>query len=116
MPTTPARNGRDLRAYRRKAAQLKRTTSVCWLCGEWIDTDLPSTHPRSWTADHVDPLSTGGDVLGEMRAAHRDCNSSRGNDTPSRTHGGPARKRHMKRQGHWCDPPCRVCPHSYAWR
>ncbi|RSN50868.1 HNH endonuclease [Actinomadura sp. WAC 06369] len=35
----------------------------------------------SWTADHLTPLSKGGRLLGKMRAAHRSCNSRRGNRT-----------------------------------
>lgn len=76
--TEPARRGRNLRAYRRKAARLRRASAVCWLCGEAIDVDLPQTHPRSWTADHVEALAAGGDILGEIRPAHLSCNSSRG--------------------------------------
>lgn len=72
-----ARNGRDRRAYRRKAARLRRTNTICWLCGQPIDPTLPATHAQSWTADHVIPLHQGGHVLGELRPAHRGCNSSR---------------------------------------
>jgi len=73
-----ARNGRNLQAYRRRARRLKRTVPpVCWICGDMIDLDLPFTHAMSWTADHVVPLAKGGDIHGEMRPAHRRCNSVR---------------------------------------
>ena len=75
---------RDKRSYRRRAARLRRTSVICWLCGEAIDTDLPPHHARSWTADHVDPLANGGDVDGLIRPAHRDCNASKGNGAPRR--------------------------------
>ena len=68
--------------YRKRTAELKRRVKTqglpCWLCGQPIDLDLPWTHARSFTADHVQPLSHGGKVLGELRPAHRSCNSSRG--------------------------------------
>ena len=74
----PARNGRDLRAYRRKAAKLRRNSTTCWICGDAIDITLDHKDPMSWTADHLDPLANGGHALGEIKPAHRRCNSSRG--------------------------------------
>ena len=66
------------RPHRRRAAKLKRDAHVCWLCGLPIDPDLKSPHPYSFSADHVQPLARGGHMLGELRAAHRVCNSKRG--------------------------------------
>lgn len=55
---------------------LARYGRMCWLCGE----------PGSRTADHVVPRSAGGgDDLGNLRPAHRGCNSARGN-TPAPGH------------------------------
>lgn len=72
---------RDLRAYRHKAAALKARTKargdVCWLCGEGFDWSLPYTDRLSFTADHVNPISKGGHIVGELRPAHRACNSRR---------------------------------------
>ena len=73
-----ARQGRDQRAYRRAAANLKRTATICHLCGREIDTTLPTLHPMAWTADHIVPLAAGGHVLGELAPAHRSCNSRKG--------------------------------------
>ncbi|WP_416382394.1 HNH endonuclease [Nocardia transvalensis] len=73
------RKGLDHRAYRRAKNKLRKESSTCWLCGNEIDRTLPPEHPESWTADHIDPLSKGGRLLGELRAAHRSCNSRRGN-------------------------------------
>lgn len=75
---TPSRRGRNLRAYRRKAARLRRVEKVCWICEGPIDPTLDYRDPMSSTADHVIPLAAGGDILGELRAAHRSCNSSAG--------------------------------------
>lgn len=77
----PARYGRNTRAYRRKAKATVAANPVCWICGHLIDPDLPYHHRMAGTSDHVDPLATGGHVLGEQRAAHRACNSSRGDGT-----------------------------------
>lgn len=72
----------DDRTYRKKTAALKahvkRTGEPCWLCGQSIDLHLPYTHPMSFTADHVEAVANGGKLLGELRPAHRRCNSSRG--------------------------------------
>ena len=69
----------DRRDYRRAAARLRQQNNACWICGEDIDLDLPYTDARSFTADHVAPVSLGGHRLGELRAAHRGCNARRGN-------------------------------------
>lgn len=69
-------------SYRKRTAVLRRRVKAealpCWLCGRPIDLDLPWTHRLSFTADHVDPLGKGGKLLGELRPAHRSCNSARG--------------------------------------
>lgn len=78
MPPQP-RKGLDHRAYRRTTKRLRATASVCWICSKPIDLDLPYTDAMSFTADHVQPRSKGGALLGELKAAHRACNSARGN-------------------------------------
>lgn len=74
--------GYDDRTYRKRThalrAHVKRTGEPCWLCGQPIDLTLPYTHKMSFTADHVDALGNGGRLLGDLRPAHRSCNSSRG--------------------------------------
>lgn len=75
-----ARLSANGRPWRRLVAQLKATNRICWLCGHWINADLPARHPMSFTADHVVPRSLGGpDTLGNLRPAHRACNSRKGN-------------------------------------
>ena len=55
--------------YKRHAAYIRATATVCHLCGkEAIDGD-------PWTADHLDA----GDPTSPLAAAHRSCNSRRGN-------------------------------------
>lgn len=82
--TVVEKQGRNHRAYRAKTAKLRKRADTCWICGKWIDRSLDYRHPMSWTADHVTPLTKGGKLLGEMRPAHRSCNSRRGNRVPER--------------------------------
>lgn len=69
-------------AYRKRVlalrAEVKRKGLPCWICGRAFDLTLPPTHPHSFTADHVVPVSRGGKLLGELRPACRSCNSRRG--------------------------------------
>ncbi|MFE7717504.1 HNH endonuclease signature motif containing protein [Nocardia rhizosphaerihabitans] len=85
--------GLDHRAYRKARDRLRRESQVCWICGRVIDLSLPYTHPMSWTADHLIPRSKGGHLLGEMRAAHRRCNSKRGNRTTEKVDPMPTTRR-----------------------
>jgi len=81
MAYAKPRKGLDHRAYRRTTKRLRATSSVCWICRKEIDQSLPYTDPMSWTADHVVPRSRGGALtdMSNLKAAHRKCNSSRGN-------------------------------------
>lgn len=78
MATRRSATRRGGRPYRRLAARLKREEQVCWICGQWIDPELKSPHPMSFSVDHVVPLALGGELMGEARAAHRVCNMKRG--------------------------------------
>ena len=64
---------------RRVRRQLERDPSkaVCWICGEPIDMNLPTSHQMAFTLDHIIALATGGGLMGESRPAHRKCNSER---------------------------------------
>lgn len=88
------RAGKGHRAYRRKQLALKRRTAnenlPCgygstegWGCGEPIDTTLPASDKRSFTADHDDALDNGGKLLGPLVPMHRDCNSRKSNHVPA---------------------------------
>lgn len=56
-------------SYAKQAKQVRDTATVCWLCGLGRKTDDP------FTADHYYP----GDPTSPLIAAHRSCNSRRGN-------------------------------------
>jgi hypothetical protein len=55
--------------YRKRAALVRANASICWICGDGPRVDDP------WTADHMRP----GDSSSPLAAAHRSCNSRRGN-------------------------------------
>lgn len=92
---TSIRDGKGHRAYRRQQAALKRRTRdedlPCgwgsthgWGCGEHIDTELPTTHAMSFTADHDDALANGGRLVGQLLVPmHRRCNSRKSNNAPT---------------------------------
>ena len=54
--------------YRQEAAYVRANAITCHLCGKGADATDP------WTADHVLP----GDPDSPLQAAHRSCNSRRG--------------------------------------
>ncbi|MGN7136781.1 HNH endonuclease [Streptomyces pseudogriseolus] len=79
-----AGNPRNGRPYRRLVDWLRAQRLPCWLCGRDIGYDLDPRHPLSFTLDHMQPVSKRPDLLlsrENARAAHRRCNSSRGNRT-----------------------------------
>lgn len=90
MATRP-KTGLDHRAYRRAKNQLRKTNTTCWICTRKIDTRTPDDggpeygSALEWTADHVQPRSKGGSLLGELKPAHRGCNSARGNRMRTRS-------------------------------
>ncbi len=57
--------------YKRIAQQVRANAAQCHLCGEGAKPDDP------WTADHINP----GDPTSPLAAAHRSCNSRKGNRT-----------------------------------
>lgn len=64
----------------KRATLLERHGPDCWLCGKPLGLDLPRTHARAATLDHVIPRSQGGtNELTNLRLAHRTCNYRRAN-------------------------------------
>ncbi|MFF9625434.1 HNH endonuclease [Streptomyces griseosporeus] len=87
-----ADNPRQGRPYRRLTTWLRAQRLPCWLCGHDINYDLDPRHPLSFTLDHLIPISRGGSLLdpANARAAHRRCNSSKGNRSTPRPSKRPA--------------------------
>lgn len=74
--------GRGDRRFKEISARLrKERPPVCWLCSEPIDLNAPPRTARSWSLDHIKPLSEGGDPYDEsnLAPAHVGCNSRKGN-------------------------------------
>ena len=64
--------------YRRRRELLKAQSNLtCWLCNKPIDKKIKWPDPLSFTADHVEPVATGGHNHGRLRPAHFVCNSRR---------------------------------------
>lgn len=64
----PGYNG----AFRKEGGRVRATATRCWLCGDGPRPNDP------WQADHVIPVSKGGEG-GPLAPAHRSCNISRAN-------------------------------------
>lgn len=81
-PRINYRRGRSGRPYERAKATLKAEGShICVHCGKSIDLELPSTHPLSWTLEHLTPLTVAPELALDPTnhgEAHRICNERRG--------------------------------------
>lgn len=56
----------------------------CHICHRLVDMSLPGMHPKGPTIEHIIPVSHGGtNAPSNVVLAHRRCNQSRGNRTPS---------------------------------
>lgn len=75
------RYGRQLHAWQKASAQQRALRLPCALCGRPIDYNAPPRTPWAFTADHIIPVSRGGNLLNpnNIRSAHNHCNTSRGN-------------------------------------
>lgn len=56
----------------------KRDNGVCYICSEHIDILMDWPHPKSFSIDHIIPLSRGGDnTLNNVASTHLRCNISK---------------------------------------
>jgi 5-methylcytosine-specific restriction endonuclease McrA len=65
----------------------------CWICGQPVDYRLKWPHPRSWSLDHVIPVSDNPALLlnpSNFRSAHCDCNNHRQTGEPPIELGEPS--------------------------
>lgn len=72
------------RIYREEKAKCKAAKGKCWLCHKVIDCELPSSDKWSFTLDHVQDPKRRPDLKhsrGNLKWAHRRCNSRRGDGT-----------------------------------
>ena len=75
------RYGRQLYAWQKASARQRALGLPCALCGRPIDYSAEARTPWAFTADHIVPVSRGGNLLSptNIRSAHNRCNTSRGN-------------------------------------
>lgn len=65
------------------AALATRDGPTCWLCGNDVDPSAPRGSGWAGSVDHVVPRARGGgSEPGNLRLAHRSCNSRRGSRVP----------------------------------
>jgi 5-methylcytosine-specific restriction endonuclease McrA len=85
---TATRNARYRNGHRRRMlrARVLVEEDCCWLCGSFVDKDLPHLDPWAPVVDEVIPISKGGSPYdrANCRLAHRRCNARRGNGTRQR--------------------------------
>jgi hypothetical protein len=76
---------RDRRAYRNKVVKERRRAELhgatCCFCAQSIDMALHPSDRWAFTLHHIQPLATGGHILGPTLPAHRSCNSKYGDGT-----------------------------------
>lgn len=67
-------------AYQKNRARLFAEAQVCAICGLPLDKRLKFPNPMSITADHIIPVSKGGDPssLENLQATHLICNELKG--------------------------------------
>lgn len=84
---THVERGSDWISPRLRLEIYARDDWTCWLCGEAIDPDLHCNDSRAASLDHVTPRSATlipDHSPGNLRTAHRGCNSRRGTHEPER--------------------------------
>jgi 5-methylcytosine-specific restriction endonuclease McrA len=72
--------GRAGTAWNKLRARVFAEEAECWWCGQWVDQDLPRTHPMSRTVDHIEQLVFAPELAldrSNCRLAHRRCNGQR---------------------------------------
>lgn len=84
--------GRAGTAWNNLRARVFAEEADCWICGKYVDQDLPRTHPMSRTVDHIRQLSHGGPPLDRQncRLAHRRCNGRRAEGPNTRRRSRPS--------------------------
>lgn len=76
----PDRDGGAKTEYLKNRRRLLHSAEVCAICGQPLDKSLRFPHPMSATADHIIPISQGGDPSDpdNLQAVHLICNQIKG--------------------------------------
>lgn len=77
--TRPDHDGPDRGIFAHNKTILRKTATICALCGLPLDKSLKYPDPMSVSIDHIIPISLGGkSTLDNLQAAHLICNKSKG--------------------------------------
>lgn len=75
----PDFDGKEQGIYKHNRAILKKTATICALCGMPIDKSLRFPDPMSVSIDHIIPVALGGkSTLDNLQATHLICNKAKG--------------------------------------
>lgn len=75
----PDFDGSERGIYAHNKAILRKTATVCALCGMPFDKSLKYPHPMSISIDHIIPVALGGkSTLDNLQPTHLVCNKSKG--------------------------------------
>lgn len=75
----PDFDGNERGIYNHNKAILRKTATVCALCGMPLDKSLKYPNPLSISIDHIIPISRGGkSTIDNLQATHLMCNKVKG--------------------------------------
>lgn len=75
----PDMDGNERGIYLHNKNILRKTATVCALCGMPFDKTLKYPHPMSISIDHIIPVTLGGkSTIDNLQATHLICNKSKG--------------------------------------
>ena len=75
----PDYDGNEIGIFRHNKAILRKTATVCALCGMPFDKSLKYPNPMSISIDHIMPVTLGGrSTLDNLQATHLICNKEKG--------------------------------------
>lgn len=75
----PDFDGNERGIYSHNKAILRKTATICALCGMPLDKSLKYPDPMSISIDHIIPVTYGGkSTLDNLQATHLICNKSKG--------------------------------------
>lgn len=75
----PDFDGNERGLYAHNRALIRKTATLCAICGMPIDKSLKFPDPMSISIDHIIPVAKGGkSTLDNLQAAHLICNKAKG--------------------------------------
>lgn len=75
----PDHDGPERGIYSHNKAILRKTATICALCGMPLDKSLKYPHPMSTSIDHIIPVALGGkSTMDNLQATHLVCNKEKG--------------------------------------